>query len=33
MSDVATEVRAEPGPEKGASLIERLAETGDPVTG
>ena len=33
MQDVATGVRAEPGPEKGAALVERLAATGDPVTG
>jgi MGT family glycosyltransferase len=33
VSDVAIEVRSEPGPEKGAALIERLAETGVPVTG
>jgi MGT family glycosyltransferase len=33
MATVAAEVRADPGPEKGATLIERLAETGEPVTG
>jgi hypothetical protein len=30
---VAITVRADPGPEKAAGLIERLAATGEPVTG
>jgi len=33
MSAVARTVRGDPGPEKGADLIERVAATGDPVSG
>ena len=33
MRRIAADVRADPGPVRGAGLIERVAMTGDPVTG